>query len=66
MSATVLIIEDHDAVRRSLRDWLQAEFSQCRVIEAATGEEAATIAQATLPCVVLMDSGRLSEPALSP
>lgn len=56
MSATVLIVEDHDGVRRSLRDWLQAEFPQYRMIEASTSEEAVTIAQATSPRVVLMDT----------
>jgi DNA-binding NarL/FixJ family response regulator len=56
MCATVPIVEDHDGVRRSLRDWLQAEFPQCRMIEASTSEEAVTIAQATSPRVVLMDT----------
>ena len=55
MPATILIVEDHDAVRRSLRDWLEAVFPQYRIIEAASGEEAVVIAQARSPRAVIMD-----------
>jgi len=57
MQPTILIVEDHDAVRRLLREWLETVFPQCRVIEAASGEEAITIAQAESPRVVVMDIG---------
>jgi DNA-binding NarL/FixJ family response regulator len=53
--ATILIVEDHDAVRRSLRDWLEAVFPQYGFIEAASGEEAVAIAQAKSPQAVIMD-----------
>ena len=62
MIATILIVEDHDAVRRSLRDWLEVEFPQCRVIEAASGEEAITLIQVESPRLVLMD---ISLPGMS-
>lgn len=55
MPAIILIVEDHDAVRRSLRDWLEAVFPQHRFIEAASGEEAVAIAQARSPHAVIMD-----------
>jgi DNA-binding NarL/FixJ family response regulator len=55
VSATILIVEDHDTVRRSLREWLEAVFPQHRFIEAASGEEAVAIAQARSPRVVVMD-----------
>jgi DNA-binding NarL/FixJ family response regulator len=55
MPATILIVEDHDAVRRSLRDWLQVEFPQCRVIEAASGEEAMALIRTESPRLVVMD-----------
>jgi DNA-binding NarL/FixJ family response regulator len=55
MAATILIVEDHDAVRRSLREWLEAVFPQCRVMEATSGEEAVAMAQVTSPRVVVMD-----------
>jgi DNA-binding NarL/FixJ family response regulator len=55
MPDTILIVEDHDAVRRSLRDWLEMEFPQCRVIEAASGEEAIALIQIEPPRLVIMD-----------
>jgi DNA-binding NarL/FixJ family response regulator len=55
MPDTILIVEDHDAVRRSLRDWLEVEFRQCRVIEAASGEEAIALIRIESPRLVVMD-----------
>ncbi len=55
MPATILIVEDHDKVRRAMRDWLELEFSQCRVIEASSGEEAITLARIESPHLVVMD-----------
>jgi DNA-binding NarL/FixJ family response regulator len=57
MPTTILIVEDHDAVRGSLREWLETIFPQCRVIEAASGEEAVALAQANFPSLVVMDIG---------
>ena len=57
MSATILIVEDHDAVRESLRDWLEAVFPQCHVVQAASGEEALAIVQDPPPSLVVMDIG---------
>ena len=62
MTATILIVEDHEAVRRSLRDWLQVEFPRCRVIEAASGEEAIALIQVESPRLVVMD---ISLPGMS-
>ena len=62
MTTTILIVEDHDVVRRSLRDWLQVEFPQCRVIEAATGEEAIALTRVESPRLVVMD---ISLPGMS-
>ena len=52
---TILIVEDHEAVRRSLRDWLQVEYPQCRVIEASSGEEALALMPVESPRLVVMD-----------
>jgi DNA-binding NarL/FixJ family response regulator len=52
---TILIIEDHDDVRRALRDWLALEFPQYRVIDAANGEEAVALARIESPRLVVMD-----------
>lgn len=53
--ATILIVEDHDDVRRAMRDWLQVEFPQCRVIAAASGEEAIAFARVESPRLIVMD-----------
>ena len=55
MPATILIVEDHDDVRKALRDWLELEFPRCRVIEAAGGEEAITVARIESPHLIVMD-----------
>ncbi len=55
MPPTILIVEDHDALRASLRDWLKAVFVGCRWLEAASGEEAVAVARTQLPDLVLMD-----------
>ena len=65
MPATILIVEDHDAVRRSLRDWLEVEFPRCRVIEVASGEQAITLIRSEAiesPRLVVMD---ISLPGMS-
>jgi DNA-binding NarL/FixJ family response regulator len=55
MSMTILIVEDHDDVRRAMRDWLEVEFPRCRVIEAASGEEAIVMARIESPRLVVME-----------
>ncbi len=62
MPATILIVEDHDAVRRSLRAWLETEFSQCRVIEVASGEDAVALLRVESPRLVVLD---ISLPGIS-
>lgn len=55
MPVTILIVEDHDNVRRVMRDWLEIEFPRCRVIEAASGEGAIALARIESPHLVIMD-----------
>jgi DNA-binding NarL/FixJ family response regulator len=55
MTMKILIVEDHDATRQSLRDWLEAVFPRCRVVEAPTGERAVVLARAESPQLVVMD-----------
>ena len=52
---TILIVEDHDALRKSLRNWLDITLPDCQFLEAQTGEEAVALVDAQLPDVVLMD-----------
>jgi DNA-binding NarL/FixJ family response regulator len=57
MPVTILVVEDHEAVRSGLIDWLGVALPGCRVIEATSGEEAVVLAVAESPQVVLMDIG---------
>ena len=53
--ATILIVEDHDAVRKLLRAWLGDAFPQDTLMDVATGEEALASAASDPPDLVLMD-----------
>ncbi len=55
MPTAILIVEDHDDVRRALRDWLALEFPQCHVLVAASGEEAIAMARIESPRMIVMD-----------
>lgn len=55
MPRTILVVEDHEPLRGTLRSWIAASFSDCRCVEAASGEEAIALAAAETPDVVLMD-----------
>ena len=58
----ILIVEDNDSVRKSLREWLEGAFPKYQFIEAASGEEAIDITQARAPCAIIMD---ISLPGMS-
>jgi DNA-binding response OmpR family regulator len=51
---SVLIVEENDAIRRVLRDWLETVLSGLCVIEAANGEKAIALARARPPRVILI------------
>lgn len=57
MPAKILVVDDHDGVRRAVREWLEMALPQCDIVEARSGEEAVAMAQATAPRVVLVDIG---------
>jgi len=58
----ILIVEDNDNVRKSLREWLEGALPKYQFIEAASGEEAIDITQARAPCAIIMD---ISLPGMS-
>lgn len=51
----ILIVDDHDQVRASLKNWLGATFPNHEFIEAASGEEAVVMSRENEPVLVLMD-----------
>jgi DNA-binding NarL/FixJ family response regulator len=57
MSPHILIVEDHQGVRQSLREWLELSFPHYQLLEAKSGEEAITMAQTKFPRLVIMDIG---------
>jgi DNA-binding NarL/FixJ family response regulator len=52
---TILVVEDHDAVRESLSEWLQVKFPVCRVLGARCGEDALALASVESLDLVVMD-----------
>ena len=57
MAEMILVVDDHDTVRKALSRWLETVFHDCLVVTAASGEEALAIARDTPPQVVVMDFG---------
>lgn len=53
----MLIVEDLDLMRRMLREYLQAEYPQAAILEAASGARALDLCRSRGPDVVLMDVG---------
>jgi len=53
----ILIVEDNAVLRGLLREWLSAELTDCRVLEAASGEEALERAGADPISLAVMDIG---------
>lgn len=55
MKQTILIVDDHDSLRSSLKKWLSTIFTGVNLIQAKSGEEALSLASAQLPDIILMD-----------
>jgi DNA-binding NarL/FixJ family response regulator len=52
---TILIVEDHYRLRKSLRQWLSSSFPECVFLEAETGEDAIGQTTSHRPEIILMD-----------
>jgi len=55
VSITVMIVDDHEMVRRGASDYLSAQPEITVIAQASTGEEAVNLAKEFVPDVVLMD-----------
>jgi DNA-binding NarL/FixJ family response regulator len=53
----ILIVEDNTMLRGLLREWLSTELPECRLLEAASGEEALKSADAVPISLAVMDIG---------
>ena len=54
---TILIVEDHDTLRDSLKKWLAASFPDCSFFDVKNGEDAVDIVKAKKFDIVIMDIG---------
>ena len=52
-----MIVDDNARLRALLREWLAPEFSEYRILEAASGEEAVNCAGAVPISLAVMDIG---------
>ncbi len=57
MGKTILVVDDHQPLRESLRALLLEAMPDCSIIEAADGEEAIEFADTKSPDIVIMDIG---------
>lgn len=55
MSVKILLVDDHEGVRRGLQTWLGEVFPETCVLVASSGEEALAIIKQDPPHLVLMD-----------
>ena len=55
MNPLILVVDDNSMFRKSLLDWLEVFYPQCRFMGASSGEECLEVAQETEPDVVVMD-----------
>jgi len=51
----MLIVEDQDFMRQSLRDYLQSAYPEAAILEAADGAQALALCHSRAPRLVLMD-----------
>jgi DNA-binding NarL/FixJ family response regulator len=51
----ILIVEDHEGIRNSLRQWLSTVFQDYVIRDASTGEDAVELCKEIKPDVVVMD-----------
>lgn len=57
MEKAILVIGEHDAVRRTLCKRLEMAFPRCLVVEAATKAESVALVMSRSPHVVVIDIG---------
>jgi two-component system invasion response regulator UvrY len=51
----ILIVEDHESMRNSLRQWISTVFQDYEVRDTGTGEDAVELCKEIKPDVVVMD-----------
>lgn len=54
-SPTILLVDDHPMLRKTLYEWLTLAMKPCRVIEAESAEKAMLVMKKSSPDIVIMD-----------
>jgi DNA-binding NarL/FixJ family response regulator len=52
---TLLVVDDHAAVRETVMTLVAAEYPRCRLLEAGSAEEALTLCRAEPPDLIVLD-----------
>jgi len=52
---TLILVESHTALRQSLWRWLATNLASCAIVATDNMTQAAELAQARLPCAILLD-----------
>jgi len=52
---TILLVDDHAILRKTLYDWLTLSMHPCQVIEAESAEKALAVMSKVSPDIVIMD-----------
>lgn len=55
MNPICIIVDDHKALRKALKSWLEVNFKGINFLDAADGEEALALVRNTEPAAVVMD-----------
>lgn len=55
MHPTILVVDDHESVRRSLQEWLEVSFPGCGALSATSAEDALAMVEDRAPALVIMD-----------
>jgi DNA-binding NarL/FixJ family response regulator len=55
LTFTLLVVDDHAAIRETVMTLVAAEYPRCRLLEAASAEEALALCPAERPDVIVLD-----------
>lgn len=55
LAFTLLVVDDHAAIRETVMTLVAAEYPLCRLLEAASAEEALALCQAEPPDLIVLD-----------
>jgi two-component system response regulator DegU len=54
-TSTMLVVDDNDIFRETLRKFLESEFKSSRILEAGNGSDAVRLVQENIPDLIVLD-----------